>query len=74
MTKPCHSPYCECDANKCTHPGFHDARHLPVESPNHSCVKPRGTVNILDGVNKGVEPSVHFAYLRNISFYINLES
>lgn len=25
---PCHSPYCECDAGKCTHPGFFDARHL----------------------------------------------
>jgi hypothetical protein len=26
-TKPCHSPYCECEAGKCTHPGFYDARH-----------------------------------------------
>lgn len=25
-TKPCRSPYCECDAGKCTHPGFYDAR------------------------------------------------
>ena len=27
-TQPCHSPYCECERDKCTHPGFHDARHL----------------------------------------------
>lgn len=26
MTKPCRSPYCECEEDKCTHPGFHDAR------------------------------------------------
>ena len=24
--KPCKSPYCECSAGKCTHPGFYDAR------------------------------------------------
>ena len=24
--KPCKSPYCECDVNKCSHPGFYDAR------------------------------------------------
>lgn len=29
--KPCHSPYCECEKGKCTHPGFYDARH---EQPN----------------------------------------
>ncbi len=23
---PCRSPYCECSAGKCTHPGFYDAR------------------------------------------------
>jgi hypothetical protein len=27
--KPCHSPYCECDSGKCTHPGFYDARDKP---------------------------------------------
>lgn len=25
-TKPCHSPYCECEAGRCTYPGFYDAR------------------------------------------------
>lgn len=25
-TKPCRSPYCECPIDKCSHPGFHDAR------------------------------------------------
>lgn len=25
--KPCRSPYCECERDKCTHPGFRDARH-----------------------------------------------
>lgn len=29
ITKPCRSPYCE--VGKCSHPGFHDARHLQVE-------------------------------------------
>jgi len=29
-THPCRSPYCECDRGKCTHPGFHDARHEPL--------------------------------------------
>jgi len=24
--QPCKSPYCECDVNKCSHPGFYDAR------------------------------------------------
>lgn len=24
--KPCRSPYCECEKDKCTHPGFYDAR------------------------------------------------
>jgi hypothetical protein len=28
--QPCRSPYCECDAGKCTHPGFYDARHEPA--------------------------------------------
>jgi len=40
MTHPCHSPYCECDTNKCTHPGFHDARDL-MEEPKMQ------TINIL---------------------------
>lgn len=26
LTKPCKSPYCECDVGNCTHPDFHDAR------------------------------------------------
>lgn len=30
-SKPCRSPYCECDIGKCTHPGFHDARHEPPQ-------------------------------------------
>ena len=25
-TQPCRSPYCECPAGKCGHPGYHDAR------------------------------------------------
>lgn len=29
-TRPCRSPYCECEPGKCTHPGFHDARHEPL--------------------------------------------
>lgn len=29
--KPCHSPYCECAKNQCTHPGYYDARHLPIQ-------------------------------------------
>lgn len=24
--RPCHSPYCECEVGKCTHPGYFDAR------------------------------------------------
>ena len=28
--RPCRSPYCECEAGKCTHPGCYDARHLPL--------------------------------------------
>ena len=31
-SKPCRSPYCECDFNKCTHPGFYDARHIQESS------------------------------------------
>jgi hypothetical protein len=31
MTKPCHSPYCECQPGRCTHPGFHDARAEPLD-------------------------------------------
>lgn len=27
-SKPCRSPYCECEKDKCSHPGFHDARHI----------------------------------------------
>lgn len=30
MTKLCRSPYCECQPGQCSHPGFHDARHIPV--------------------------------------------
>lgn len=34
-TKPCRSPYCECPKDQCSHPGFHDARHIPFEpQPN----------------------------------------
>lgn len=29
--RPCHSPYCECDFDKCTHPGCYDARHIPFK-------------------------------------------
>lgn len=36
MTQPCHSPYCECEAGKCTHPGFHDARHVSMKSASPS--------------------------------------
>jgi hypothetical protein len=37
VTHPCRSPYCECEAGKCTHPGFHDARHLSMSptAPNY---------------------------------------
>lgn len=31
MLKPCHSPYCECTRDQCTHPGYYDARHLPTK-------------------------------------------
>lgn len=31
--KPCRSPYCECEAGACTHPGCYDARHEHVNSP-----------------------------------------
>ena len=24
--QPCRSPYCECTVDKCSHPGFYDAR------------------------------------------------
>lgn len=36
--KPCRSPYCECDPDRCTHPGFYDARHLPVPKPRYKKV------------------------------------
>lgn len=26
VLKPCRSPYCECQVNQCSHPGFYDAR------------------------------------------------
>lgn len=28
--KPCRSPYCECTAGQCTHPGCYDARDEAV--------------------------------------------
>lgn len=28
--KPCRSPYCECSIGKCTHPGYFDARAVPI--------------------------------------------
>ena len=30
IKQPCHSPYCECERGKCSHPGFYDARHEPL--------------------------------------------
>ena len=38
--KPCHSPYCECSKDQCTHPHFYDARHLPFTQPNMNTIKP----------------------------------
>lgn len=32
--KPCKSPYCECEPNQCTHPGFYDARTQQSEPMN----------------------------------------
>jgi len=40
----------------------------------YSCVKPRGTVSILDGTIKGIEPFINHLYLRNIPVSVNLES
>lgn len=40
----------------------------------YSCVKPRGTISILDGTIKGIEPFLNPVYLRNTSLFVNLES
>lgn len=37
-TKPCRSPYCECDPGQCTHPGFHDARGEAIPQRVITCV------------------------------------
>lgn len=49
---------------------------IPVEDifKVYSCVKPRGTISILDGAIKGVEPFLNPVYLRNITVSVNLES
>jgi len=49
---------------------------IPVEDmfKVYSCVKPRGTVSILDGTIKGIEPFLNPVYLRNIPIPVNLES
>lgn len=38
-TKPCRSPYCECDEGKCTHPGYHDARGELPQPPAPTALK-----------------------------------
>lgn len=49
---------------------------IPVEDmfTVYSCIKPRGTVSILDGTIKGIEPFLNSVYLRNIPVSVNLES
>jgi hypothetical protein len=49
---------------------------IPVEDmfTVYSCVKPRGTVSILDGTIKGIEPFLNSVYLLNIPVSVNLES
>jgi len=37
-SKPCRSPYCECDKGKCTHPGFYDARGEGLEQHTKACM------------------------------------
>lgn len=31
--RPCRSPYCECEQDKCTHPGCYDARGVKAPHP-----------------------------------------
>lgn len=37
--RPCRSPYCECPAGECSHPGCYDARDMPDEKTMNAMVK-----------------------------------
>jgi hypothetical protein len=47
--KPCRSPYCECEAGKCTH----DARHDPQPSTIPADASPDYSRGWKDGVKHG---------------------
>lgn len=64
--RPCHSPYCECDLGKCTHPGCYDARHLPLPATMSNTNK---DYDILMSLTKDMQPLFERARKEKLWFY-----
>lgn len=38
LPRPCQSPYCECEAGKCSRPGYYDARGTAPSRPGYDAL------------------------------------